>query len=173
MTFLSEELALDTESRRLPGSADYHWLSVALVGKGGALLHTPVKPMGLALEDIERFPNLPFPPEVLYQAPPPSAVRNMVKELVRGCTLLLWYLDSETRHFPFLQERDVHGRRIFQVQDVMRRAAPYVKEWNSFFADYENPSLQLAAAHFDLEFQAPGWHDARADAQMILSLIHI
>ena len=163
-------VALDTECRRLPGSNDYQLLSVAVVGSGGALLHMPVRPLGLELEEIELFHNPPFAPEILLQANPPSVVRNMVKELLRGLTVLVWYEEHEAKQLDFLMEKDALGRKVFRTQDVMRRAAPYIKDWNQKYGNYENPSLQRAANHFGLKFTEPGWHDARADAQMILDV---
>ena len=170
MELIKNCVALDTESRRLPGSSTYHWLSVAVVGSGGAILHMPVRPIGLELEEIEMFNNPPFSPEILFQANPPSVVRNMVKELLRGLTVLVWNEKHEAEQLAFLNEKDQLGRKVFRVQDVMRRAAPYVKHWNDYFSDYEYPSLQMTATHLDLEFTEPGWHDARADAQMILDI---
>ena len=52
----------------------------------------------------------------------------------------------------------------------MKRAAPYVKGWNPYFSAYEYPQLGPSAAHFGFEFAEPGWHDARADAQMTLKI---
>ena len=170
MELIKNCVALDTESRRLPGSSTYHWLSVAVVGPGGAILHMPVRPIGLELEEIEMFNNPPFSPEILFQANPPSVVRNMVKELLRGLTVLVWNEKHEAEQLAFLNEKDQLGRKVFRVQDVMRRAAPYVKHWNDYFSDYEYPSLQMTATHLDIEFTEPGWHDARADAQMILDI---
>lgn len=165
-------VAVDSECRRLPGGSDYYLLSIAVVDKGGAKLHIPVRPMGLELDEIRQFHNPPHPPEALIQALPPSAARNVVKETLRGFTVLVWNEEHEARQLGFLYERDELGRKLFPVQDVMRRAAPYVKHWNPHFADYEYPSLHLTATTLGLEFTEPGWHDARADAQMILDLWH-
>ena len=174
MFFEKHICAVDTEARenlRARDSKFYQMLSAAVVAPDGVKLHLPVKPMGVELEDIDStFNNLPFPPEVLYHAPRPSEVRNMIKAMVRGCNVLVWNAEHEEQHLPFLAERDGSGQRILPVQDVMRRAAPYVKDWNSFFADYEYPSLMRAATALGLEVTPPGWHDARADAQMVLDL---
>ena len=170
MTLLRYCKSVDTESRALPGSPGYHLLSVAVVGSEGVELHMPIRPLGLALDDIRAINNPPYPPEVLLQANPPSLVRNIVKELLRGHTVLVWNEEHEAQQLAFLHERDQQGRRLFHVQDVMRRAAPYVKQWNSHFGDYEYPSLKLAARTMGIEFEEPGWHDARADAQMIFDL---
>ena len=112
MELIKNCVALDTESRRLPGSSTYHWLSVAVVGPGGAILHMPVRPIGLELEEIEMFNNPPFSPEILFQANPPSVVRNMVKELLRGLTVLVWNEKHEAEQLAFLTRGPV-GRKCF------------------------------------------------------------
>ena len=162
--------ALDTESRFHPERRDCLLLSAAVVGPDGFLFHTPIKPVGLNLEEIRSIGNLPFPAEVLLQASPPAVVRNILKELLRGYDVLVWNEEYEASQLAFLNEKDHRGRNLFCVQDVMKRAAPYVKSWNPYFSAYEYPSLSLAARAFNLEFSDPGWHDARSDAQMTLDL---
>ena len=106
MFFEKHICAVDTEARenlRARDSKFYQMLSAAVVAPDGVKLHLPVKPMGVELEDIDStFNNLPFPPEVLYHAPRPSEVRNMIKAMVRGCNVLVWNAEHEEQHLPFL-----------------------------------------------------------------------
>ena len=166
-----EKTSFDSESGAPAGSNEFHLLSIALVSERGVELYTPVQPLNLTPEQIATIPNLPFPVDVHCQAPSPATVRNIVKEMLRDVPLILtWNLPHETRVLPFLKERDGSGKPVFRVQDVMKRSAPYNKKWNSFFSDYEFPTLEMAARKAGLQFQEPGWHDARADAKMVLDL---
>ena len=159
------------ETRRIPDSSGRHLAAVALIrGDGREPYVTPVKIPGRSIEDIEGIKNLPYPADAIYQAPPPSVVRNVVKSLAFGATVLIWNQEHVTQCMPFLNERDQRGRRIFQVQDVMRRAAPYRRSWNPFYTDYEYPTLELAAETFGLTFEDPASHSARACAQMVLNI---
>lgn len=163
------EAVLDSETR-FDCNGELKLLSVAIVDRHNVQLYMPVRPPGLSLEEIERINNLPFPPEVHALASPPSVVRNVVKEMLRGSTVIVWNEEHEKKIFPFLSEVDQRGRSIFRVQDAMVRASPYVKGWNPYFSAYEYPSLSACAAHLGFEFSDPGWHDARADAQMTLKI---
>ena len=162
---------LDGETR-FDQNGELQLLSVAVVDSQNILLYLPVRPVGLSCEEIELMNNLPFSAEVLAIAPPPSVVRNVVKEMVRGSTVVVWNEEHERRLFPFLNEKNHEGQNIFPVQDAMKRSAPYVKDWNPYFSAYEYPSLDAAATHFGVEFSEPGWHDARADAKMTLEIWH-
>jgi len=71
---------------------------------------------------------------------------------------------------PFLNERDKQSRRIFKVQDVMRRAAPYLGSRSPFFADYDYPTLELASKKLGLAFDCLASNSARACALMILDI---
>lgn len=170
MTASTDHLVgLDAETR-FDCNGDLQLLSVAVVDRQNILLYMPVRPIGLSSEEIGLMNDLPFSAEVLALAPPPAVVRNVVKELVRGFTVIVWNEEHERRLFPFLNEKDHKGRSVFPLQDAMKRAAPYVKGWNPYFSAYEYPQLGPSAAHFGFEFAEPGWHDARADAQMTLKI---
>ena len=163
------EAVLDSETR-FDRNGELKLFSVAIVDRDNVQLYMPVRPPGLSVEEIGEINNLPFPPEVHALAPPPSVVRNVVKEVAREKTMIVWCEEHEKKIFPFLNEVDQRGRNIFRVQDAMVRASPYVKRWNPYFSAYEYPSLSATAAHFGFEFSKPGWHDARADAQMTLKI---
>ena len=166
---MSHEVALDAETR-YDHNGELQLLSVAIVDSESVLLYMPIRPLGLSCEEIGLINNLPFSAEVHAHASPASVARNVVKELLRGTTVIVWNEEHERRLFPFLNEKDHKGRDVFPVQDAMKRAAPYVKGWNPYFSAYEYPKLGPSADHFGFEFAEPGWHDARADAQMTLRI---
>ena len=165
-------VAIDLETTQVPRRSGYHMSQLAMVWADGRNpLVTPVKIPGASLEDLmEIEPRLPYSAEEHFHAPPPSQVNNVVKAAVRGHDILDFNVEYDAEFLPFLNERDHRRRRVFKVQDVMLRAAPYVKDWNPFFAAYEYPSLKLVADTFGLSFEEPGWHSAWADAKMLLDV---
>ena len=165
-------IAVDIRTIEIPNVSGNHLISVAMVrANGGESYVTPVKIPGVLVEDLMEIESrLPYSAEEHFHAPPPSQVRNVVKAGARGHTVLAYNLEHDSQYLPFLDERDHYGRRIFRVQDVMLRAAPYVADWNPFFASYEYPPLKIVAETFGLSFEKPGWHSARANAQMTLDI---
>ena len=171
MTVKGTIVAVHCETRQIPRSSGHQLTAVALIrGDGREPYVTPVKIPGRSVEDIEEIKNLPYPADAIFQAPPPSVVRNVVRSLVSGATVLVWNEEHVTQRMTFLNERDKQGRRIFKVQDVMRRAAPYLSSRNPFFADYEYPTLELASKKLGLAFDCPASYSAQACGLMILDI---
>ena len=94
------EAVLDSETR-FDRNRTVQLFSVAIVDRHNVQLYIPVRPPELSLEEIERINNLPFPPEVHALASPPSVVRNVVKEMLRGSTVIVWNEEHEKKYFHF------------------------------------------------------------------------
>lgn len=166
------EMTLDGEAKHDHRGA-LRLFSAALVTSTGRVFHYPVRQPDISYEEMQLIENLPFSIDTHMQASSPSVVRNIFKEILREATnVIVFNEEHERKLFPFLNEVDSRGRPLFKVQDAMKRAAPYVKQWNPYFSDYEYPSLGMTASHFGLKFIDPGWHDAHADAQMTLDIWH-
>lgn len=163
-------VALDTECRRFGDSDEYKLVQIAVVAEHRPLYMTTVRPLGVNLDEPGVTHGMPFSADQLQLSPTQAQVSNFVKELIRGCRILVWNLEHEAKVLKWLGEKDKDKRLVLDVQDVMERAAPYLKDWSNFHHGYEWSSLQRAARAFDLPFKSPGWHDAYADASMLIDM---
>ena len=165
-------VSVDLGTNQLPRRSGSWMSSFACVWADGRNpTVTPVKIPGASIEDyMEIEQRLPYSAEEHFFAPSPSQINNGLKAALCGHTIIDFNVEYDAQFLPLLNERDQHGDKVFNVQDVMLRAAPYVKDWNPFFAAYEYPSLKLVADTFGLTFERPGWHSSWADAKMLLDI---
>lgn len=164
-------VGFDTGGRRFGNSSDFKLTEVAVVAEDGRPLYaTTVRPPGVDLDQPGITAGMPYTADQLRLSPSLSQVSNYLKELVRGCQILVWNFDHEVEVLKWLGEKDANDRLVFDVQDLMVRTAPYLKDWSTFHKGYEWSTLQRAAKAFNLQFKASGWHDTYADAAMLIDI---
>ena len=159
----AEIIYVDSESRRVSQEEDFELVAVAAVSSTrGPVYCSLIRPEN---PDPSRWSRPPYLGRILATSPTREQVTEQLKELLYGKDIGVWGSDHEKKVFPFLEESD-RAHRFYRVQDVMERAAPYLKPWNAYFGNYEWSKQTDASRAFGLSYDRPGPHNALADALM-------
>ena len=163
----SPPAGFDCECRRVDGDYPYDVVQVSVKSSDGVEFTTTVQPRHTP---EEHWGQLGYPEHVLKASPTLTQVTRQLKAVLAWREVWVWNQSHEEEHFPFLKEVAESGTRIFAVQDLMLRAAPYLGSWNSYFGGWQWPKMTSAAAAFGLTYDSPGPHDAASDASMLLKI---
>ena len=165
----NEMLALDTERRRLGPDDPYELISIGLYSSTrGPLVCHPVRPLYDCPAKWEK--QLGLAAGVLMSAPTYHSTCSSVRAHTMWRDVLVWNKAHEIEVMPYLSEIAESGRPLHNLQDVMRRCAPLLRDWNPYFGDYQFPSLADAADELGLSFSVGGHHTANSDAQMLIQI---
>lgn len=161
-------IGADVELRRPGPDGPYDLVQASFKSEDGLDFTVFVQPQN---NPPETWDKLGYPRQFLEAGITRDAFEKLARAIVKGKTVLVWNAEHEKSYLPFLTELSVDGRPICDVQDLMWWASPLVtREWSWKYGTWKFAKMTAAAEEFRLTYDAPGPHDAGADASMLLKI---
>ena len=166
--FSEEKIATDLERRRLNEATKPDVYQASFQTQNGWKMTTYIKPVHTPRDQWHIFDT---PICLLENAPSLGQVNRQVAPILRGKHILTFGSKPEREALTVLQEIDEDGDPICRLHDLMLWSAPLVsRRWNFKYGTWHFPKMVNVAREFGLSYDAPGPHDAGADAAMILKI---